>query len=115
MKNFKLKKGEELKKILKNIEVKANDNKYILTLFLTTERLVLLKDINKDLEYNTFLLTRLVEIPENLEVVFDLELNKIKSVHFNHGINEITFIDNDNILKIYAENISKYLKNRRAL
>ena len=38
MKNFKLKKGEELKKIQKDIEVEANENQFILTLFLTTRR-----------------------------------------------------------------------------
>ncbi len=110
MKNFKLKNGEELIKILKNIEIEANENKYILTLFLTTERLVLLRDVNKDLEYNAFLASRMVEIPENLEVVFDLKLTDIKEIHYKKGINEITFNNNDYTLKIYTENITKYIK-----
>ena len=38
MKNFKLKNGEELIKIISNIEVEANENKYVFTVFLTTKR-----------------------------------------------------------------------------
>ena len=110
MKNFKLKNGEELIKIVKNIEIEANENKYILTLFLTNERLILLKDVNKDLDYNAFLASRIVEIPENLEVVFDLKLTKIKDIRYKEGINEITFNDNDYTLKIYAENITQHIK-----
>ena len=55
MKKFKLKSDEELIKIYSNIEVEANENKFILTLFLTNNRLVLLKNINKEPEFNAFL------------------------------------------------------------
>ena len=109
MKNFKLKEKEELVKIIKEIEVEANENKYILTLFLTTKRLVLLKDVNKELEFNAFLASRMVEIPENLEVVFDLDLKEIKDVKYKENANEITFKENDNILKLYCENIKEML------
>ena len=112
MKNFKLKEKEELVKIIKEIEVEANENKYILTLFLTTTRLVLLKDVNKELEFNAFLASRMVEIPENLEVVFDLDLKEIKDVKYKENANEITFKENDNILKLYCENIKGELCQR---
>lgn len=112
MKNFKLKEKEELVKIIKEIEVEANENKYILTLFLTTKRLVLLKDVNKELEFNAFLASRMVEIPENLEVVFDLDLKEIKDVKYKENANEITFKENDNILKLYCENIKGELCQR---
>ena len=112
MKNFKLKEKEELVKIIKEIEVEANENKYILTVFLTTKRLVLLKDVNKELEFNAFLASRMVEIPENLEVVFDLDLKEIKDVKYKENANEITFKENDNILKLYCENIKGELCQR---
>ena len=112
MKNFKLKEKEELVKIIKEIEVEANENKYILTLFLTTKRLVLLKDVNKELEFNAFLASRMVEIPENLEVVFDLDLKEIKDIKYKENANEITFKENDNILKLYCENIKGELCQR---
>lgn len=112
MKNFKLGSNEELVKVLENIEIEANENKYVLTLFLTTKRLVLLKDVNKELEYNDFLASRLVNIPENLEVVFDLDLKEIKDVKYKENANEITFKENDNILKLYCENIKGELCQR---
>lgn len=109
MTNFKLRKDEELLKIFENIEVKANDNKFILTLFLTSQRLILLNDINKELDYNVFLATRLVDIPQNLEVVFDLLIKDIKKIDYKNNINEIIFKGNTNVLKLYCENINLYL------
>ena len=109
MKNFKLKEKEELVRIIKDMEIEANENKYILTAFLTTKRLVLLKDVNKELEFNAFLASRMVEIPENLEVVFDLE---IKNIKYKDHANEITFKDNNNILKLYCENLKDELCQR---
>ena len=109
MNNFKLKSNEELIKIYPNIAIEANENKYILTLFLTTKRLILLKDVNKELEYNAFLAPRLVDIPENLEVVFDLNLEKIKVIKYSQGKNIITFKDNNNKLILNCENITKLI------
>ena len=80
MKKFKLKSDEELIKIYSNIEVEANKNKFILTLFLTNNRLVLLKNINKELEFNAFLASNLVNIPENLEVAFAINLDEIEKI-----------------------------------
>ena len=109
MKNFKLKESEELVRIIKNVEVEANENKYVLTVFLTTKRLILLKDVNKELEFNTFLASRMVDIPEDLEVVFDLNLREINKVIYS-GKNIITFKKNDNKLTLYCENITKLMK-----
>ena len=109
MKNFKLKSNEELIKIISNIDVKANENKYVLTVFLTNKRLVLLKDVNKELEYNAFLASRLVNIPENLEVVFDLNIKEINTIKYTKGKNIITFKENDNKLILYCENITKLI------
>ena len=109
MKNFKLKESEELVRVIKNIEVEANENKYVLTLFLTTKRLILLKDVNKELEFNTFLASRMVDIPEDLEIVFDLNLREINKVIYS-GKNIITFKKNDNKLTLYCENITKLMK-----
>ena len=109
MKNFKLKSNEELVKVIKDIEIEANENQYILTIFLTTKRLVLLKDVNKELEFNDFLASRMVSIPENLEVVFDLNLEEINTIKYIKGKNIITFKENDNKLILYCENITKLI------
>ena len=109
MKNFKLKSNEELIKIISNIDIKANENKYVLTVFLTSKRLVLLKDVNKELEYNAFLASRLVNIPENLEVIFDLNIKEINTIKYTKGKNIITFKENDNKLILYCENITKLI------
>lgn len=112
MKNFKLEKDEELLKILENIEVIANENKFILTLFLTSKRLVLLNDINKELDYNTFLATRLVEIPQKLEVTLNIPFKDIKKINYINNANEISFKNNNNILKLYCEDIKFYLNKK---
>ncbi len=109
MKYFKLKNDEELIKIISNIEVEANENKFILTLFLTNKRLVLMHDVNKELEYNTFLASRMVDIPENLEVAYALDLKEVKKVVYSQGKNIITFKGNDNKLILYCENIAKLI------
>ena len=110
MKNFKCSDNEELIKIFKNIHVKANENEYVLTLFLTSKRIVLLKDVNKELEYIDFLSSRLVDVPENLEVVFDLNYEEIDKITYNKGLNKITFKDNQNTLLLYCENICDIIK-----
>lgn len=110
MNNFKLETDEEIIKILEKNQVKANENRYELTLFLTNKRLVLLKDVNKELEYNDFLAARMVSIPEKLEVVFDVNFNEIKDIKYKNGINVITFKKNDNKLKLYCENIINLIK-----
>ena len=110
MNNFKLKSDEELVKIYSNIEVEANENKFILTLFLTNNRLVLLKDVSEELEFNAFLASNLVDIPENLKVVFDINLNEIKEIKYENGINFITFKENNNELKVYCDSLINLIK-----
>lgn len=110
MKKFKLKSDEELIKIYSNIEVEANKNKFILTLFLTNNRLVLLKNVNKELEFNAFLASNLVNIPENLEVAFAINLDEIEKIKYANGINFITFKENNNELKLYCDNLLKWIE-----
>ena len=109
MKNFKLKENEEILKIAENILVKANENNFTLTMFLTNKRLILFKDINNELEYNAFLKARNVAIPANNEVVFDIDLTEIKEFSYQDDVNYITFKDN-NTLKLYCSNFTNYLK-----
>ncbi len=106
MSNFKLQKDEDVVKINSNIKVEANENIFILTLFLTNQRLVLMRDINKELVFNTFLSARLVEIPENLEVALVVDLDIIKEIKYCGRKNIITFKDNDNKLILYCEDIT---------
>ena len=108
--NFKLSNNENLLKVFKNIPIEANENRYELTLFLTDKRLVLLKDVNKELEYNDFLASRMVSIPENLEVVLDMNFNEIQDIKYKNGTNVITFKENNNMLKIYCATIIKLMK-----
>ena len=107
--NFKLQNNEEIILISRDIKVKANDNEFFLTLFLTTERLVLLKDVSKELDYNAFLRARAASIPSNDEVIFDLPLKEIKDSYFKEDVNYLTLKDN-NVLALYCENITKYIK-----
>ena len=108
--NFDLKSYEELVEIYSNIKVEANENKFILTLFLTNNRLVLLKDVSEELEFNAFLASNLVDIPENLKVVFDINLNEIKEIKYENGINFITFKENNNELKVYCDSLINLIK-----
>ena len=110
MNNFKLKSDEELVIIFSNIKVEAIENKFILTLFLTNNRLVLLKDVSEELEFNAFLASNLVDIPENLKVVFDINLNEIKEIKYENGINFITFKENNNELKVYCDSLINLIK-----
>ncbi len=105
MLNFKLMPDEEIKIIKNDIKVRANTNNYILTFFLTTKRLVLLKDVNQELVFNEFLSSRTIAIPKNLEVVFDIELTAIKDIIYQDNQNKITFKENANELYLTCENL----------
>ncbi len=108
MPDFKLKDNEEIKLIKENILIKANTNEFILTLFITNYRLILFKDINKDLLYNTFLSSRLVSIPKNNEMVFSSSLKDLKSVRYENSRNILIFKDHKK-LTIYGEDLRHYL------
>lgn len=110
MRSFKLKENEEFIKAFNNIVVYANDNKYMLTIFLTNERLVLLQDINKEFDYNKFLSSRGICIPVDLEVINEISLREIKEIECLEEVNYITLKNSDNYLKIYAEDLNKYIK-----
>ena len=109
MKNFKLKENEEIITIEENIPVKANENNFTLTLFLTNKRLILFKDVNNELEYNAFLKARNVAIPANNEIVFDQDLSEIKTYSYEDGANYLTFKDN-NTLCLICPDFTNYLK-----
>ena len=47
-----------------------------------------------------------------IAIVFDLDLKEIKDVKYKENANEITFKENDNILKLYCENIKGELCQR---
>lgn len=114
MKNFNLEKNEELLLTLSNVTIYANDNKFILDVFLTNKRLVLLKDVNKELTYNTFLNAKGIGTPSDYEVVFDINLKDI-SIKYIDDYNYITFKDNSNVLKIYSKNLEEIIKDKKAI
>ncbi len=105
--NFKLGEKEVVREIIEKVRVKANNRDFWLKLIITNERLILFKDVNKDILYNQFLSGRGVEIPKQEEIVFNCQLTKIKEVKYQEGVNIITFKDNNNKLEIYASNLKK--------
>lgn len=109
MKNFKLKENEEFKVSFDNIIVLANDNKFVLTVFLTDKRLVLLQDINKQLDFNKFLNARGINIPSDLEIVYEVKLCDIAELKFSDEVNYIALKNTTNILKLHCEDLNKYL------
>lgn len=103
MKNLILGENEEIRKVLKGVAIKANDNEFVLTIMVTNERIILLKDINRELVFNEFLNARGVSIPENLEVVFEESLDNILDYKYEDGNNIITFTNSNNKLTFYCK------------
>ena len=101
----KLNKKKEMDDIKKQFDIyKAKMESLLIS------QLELIKDVNKELEYNDFLAARMVAIPENLEVVFEVNFAVIKEIKYKTGMNIITFKNNNNELKLYCEDITKLIK-----
>ena len=107
---FKLNNNEDLVLIKEDIKVKANENNFTLTLFLTNERLVLLKDVNKELSFNNVLKANGVQITKNNQVVFTYELKNIKDINYKDGCNYIT-LDNNNKLILFCRDLTNLIKS----
>ena len=52
----------------------------------------------------------MVSIPENLEVVFDLDIKDLKKIKYKNNANRITFKANDDKLILYCEDLTKLIK-----
>lgn len=109
MKNFKLNENEEFKVSFDNVVVFANNNKFILTVFLTNKRLVLLQDINKKLDFNSFLNAKGISVPSDLEIIYEIKLSDIDEVQFYDEVNHVFLKNTTNKLKILCEDLNKYL------
>lgn len=79
------------------VTVMATANNFKLSVVLTNERIVLLKDVSKELLMNAFLSSRTIDIPKELEVVLDILFFEIKELKYQNGTNKITFKDNNKI------------------
>ncbi len=107
--NFKLRENEEFRVSINDVIVFANDNRFVLTVFLTDKRLVLLQDINKQLDFNKFLNARGVDIPSDLEIIEEINLSDIAELKYFDGFNHITLKNSENILRLKCDDLSKYL------
>ena len=94
MKEFILKEQEEILAKFNDVTVMSNANNFKLSIVLTNERIILLKDVSKELLMNAFLSSRLIDIPKELEVVLEIPFFEIKELKFLNGTNTITFKDN---------------------
>ncbi len=103
MKEFILQEKEEILANYQNVYVKANDNEFNLNVTLTNERIVLLKDVNKELLMNGFITSQGIQVPSNYEMVLSIPFTEIKELKYIDGINKITFKDNNNEIDIKAE------------
>lgn len=91
MKEFILEENEEILEKFSNVLVKSNENKLDLSVLLTNERIVLLKDIEK---LN--------------EVLLIIPLNMIKELKYINGVNKITFKDSNNEIEIRCNDFTSY-------
>ena len=98
MKEFILKEQEEILAKFNDVSVRANANNFKLSIVLTNERIILLKDVSKELLMNAFLSSRLIEIP----------FFEIKELKFLNGTNKITFKDNNNEIDITCDDFKSF-------
>ena len=108
MKEFILKEQEEILAKFNDVSVRANENNYKLSIVLTNERIVLLKDVSKELLMNAFLRSRLIDISKELEVVLEITFFEIKELKYLNGTNKITFKDNNNEIDITCDDFKSF-------
>jgi len=108
MKEFILKEQEEILAKFNDVSVRANENNYKLSIVLTNERIVLLKDVSKELLMNAFLRSRLIDISKELEVVLEIPFFEIKELKYLNGTNKITFKDNNNEINITCDDFKSF-------
>lgn len=109
-KYFKLRDEEEIVISESDILIMANDRKFRASVIVTTKRIVLLQDINKELVSNSNLGSRGVQVAPEYEVTYELPLADISKMNFEYNYNKLLLKDN-NILKIYCSDFVKYIKN----
>ena len=107
MKEFILKEQEEILAKFNGVTVMSNTNKFKLSIVLTNERIVLLKDVSKEL-MNAFLSSRLIDILKELEVVLEIPFFEIKELKYLNGTNKITFKDNNNEIDITCDDFKSF-------
>ena len=106
MKNFKLKENEEIITIEENIPVKANENNFTLTMFLTNKRLILFKDINNELEYNANVINaNAIMDTQELEIYSDILITDYSGIMFD-------FLLMKKPCFVHANDFDNYMKER---
>ena len=108
MKEFILKEQEEVLAKFNDVTVMSNANNFKLSIVFTNERIILLKDVSKELLMNAFLSSRLIDIPKELEVVLEIPFFEIKELKFLNGTNKITFKDNNNEMDITCDDFKSF-------
>ena len=87
MKEFILKEQEVILAKFNDVSVRANENNFKLSIVLTNERIVLLKE---------------------LEVVLEIPFFEIKELKYLNGTNKITFKDNNNEIDITSDDFKSF-------
>lgn len=108
MKEFILGEKEEILAEFTEVLVRANENNFKLNVILTNNRIVLLKDVSKELLMNEFLRARLIDVHSNLEIVLNIPFDEIKELKYVDGINKITFKDNNNEIDIKCDDFKSF-------
>lgn len=108
MKEFILKEQEEILAKFNDVSVRANENNFKLSIVLTNEKIVLLKDVSKELLMNALLSSSLMDIPKELEVVLEIPFFEIKELKYLNGTNKITFKDNNNEIDITCDDFKSF-------
>ena len=101
-----LKENEYILMTFDEILVCAKDNKFMLAMCITNERILLFQDVNKQLL--RFRPTMMGGYKPKYEMIYELDKNKIKSFEYKRGINYLK-VENDNILEICGKNLEKFL------
>ena len=87
MKEFILKEQEEILAKFNDVTVMSNANNFKLSIVLTNERIILLKE---------------------LEVVLEIPFFEIKELKYLNGTNKITFKDNNNEIDITCDDFKSF-------
>ena len=107
MPKFTLKENETILANFLEVEVYANDNKFVLDVVLTNERAVLLKDISNELDYVNVLRGRGHFLPTDFEIVLEIKQSDVENFTYKNNCNIIS-LKNKNTLNIYCDDFRNY-------
>jgi hypothetical protein len=112
MYNFQLENNEDVVYVNNNVYVKEIDNDIEVSLVLTNKRLLLFKDVNKELEYKElFRITKGVSYSPNNELFFEINIDSIIDIQPIDFYDKYIFKDGNYIL-ISSEELFKIMTKK---